>query len=330
MAGQSSAPTPTLGKAAGAVVQQQPVPESPVISMKKTVVFLESDCLRIGPDGSRSVQLYLGTAFLITHHDERYPSIGGFNYLVTNRHVAQPGIEDGQACQIVDYKIRFNLKNPGPNGALSDAFSVGATLPWAFSADESVDLAVIPFGADPARFNFLTIPTSIFLSQEEAEKQHVVEGDSVLFTGLFVQFLGQLKLEPIVREGRIAMIPDEPVPTTLRKMGKAYLVDSHVFGGNSGSPIFINLGGQRADTLITGYNYKLLGVVSGYIQETSELQLQPVASYAGTVAANSGIAVVVPAQCLLDLLETPMLRSQRDMFAVHFPKQQPVSTVQKQ
>jgi hypothetical protein len=58
-------------------------------------------------------------------------------------------------------------------------------------------------------------------------------------------------------------------------------------------------------------NYKLLGLVSGYVQETSELNLQPVAGYAGTMVANSGIAIVVPAQQILNLLETPKLQEMR-------------------
>jgi hypothetical protein len=66
-----------------------------------------------------------------------------------------------------------------------------------------------------------------------------------VFTGLFVQFIGQTKLEPIVREGKIAMIPGEAVPTTMHTLGHVYLVDAHVFGGNSGSPMLIDLGGQR-------------------------------------------------------------------------------------
>jgi hypothetical protein len=153
------------------------------------------------------------------------------------------------------------------------------------------------------------------LTAEQASQSHIVEGDSIIFTGLFVQFLGQVKLEPIVREGKIAMIPGEPMPTTLRSLGQVYLVDAHVFGGNSGSPVLVDLAGQRNGNMLVGVNYKLLGLISGYVSETSELRLQPVASYAGTVVANSGIAMVVPAQQILDLLDTTELRSIRQQIA---------------
>ncbi len=43
---------------------------------------------------------------------------------------------------------------------------------------------------------------------------------------------------------------------------KVYLADMHVFGGNSGSPAFINLGGIRENVLSPADDYRLLGVVN--------------------------------------------------------------------
>ena len=80
-------------------------------------------------------------------------------------------------------------------------------------------------------------------TEEVVKADGISEGDPVIFTGLFVQMPGLLKLEPIVRQGSIAMMPDEPIGTTLNKPGSLYLADIHVFGGNSGSPMFVNLGG---------------------------------------------------------------------------------------
>ena len=114
------------------------------------------------------------------------------------------------------------------------------------------------------------------------------------------------------------MIPGEAIPTTLRSLGHVYLIDAHVFGGNSGSPVLVDLAGQRDGNMIVGTNYKLLGLVSGYVQESSELTLQPVASYAGTVVANSGVAMVVPAQQILDLLDQPTLQAERQQMAAAF------------
>jgi hypothetical protein len=86
----------------------------------------------------------------------------------------------------------------------------------------------------------------------------------------------------------------------------------HVFGGNSGSPLFVNLGGLRNNTFTSSYDYKLLGVVSGYYTEDSNLTLSIATTYHGTVRQNSGIAIVVPADKLKELLDSAPLQALRD------------------
>jgi hypothetical protein len=236
-----------------------------------------------------------------------------FMYLVTNRHMAQPGIENGRSCDVVGYMVRADTKAAGPTGSYSIVEPIPVSnLHWSFSTDASVDLAITPIGLNLDKLDVIFLPSSLLLGQDEVQKNHIVEGDSVIFTGLFVQMVGQSHSEPIVREGKIAMMPREPIPTTLRSLGDVYLVDSHVFGGNSGSPMFVDLAGQRGGSMFVGVNYRLLGVVSGYVQEDINFILQPVAAYAGTVTANSGIAMVVPAQKVLDIINSPELQKQRD------------------
>ncbi len=291
------------------------VPESPPIvnQMKKTVVFLQTDCREVAPDGSTGFSHHAGTAFLLSVTDPRMPDIF-FEYLVTNRHVAQPGIENGRSCDVAGYMVRADTRTAGPTGSYSvvEPVPVGA-LHWSFSTDASVDLAITPVSLSLDKLDVVFLPSSILLGKDEVEKNHVVEGDSVIYTGLFVQMVGQNHSEPIVREGKIAMMPREQIPTTLRSLGDVYLVDSHVFGGNSGSPMFVDLSGLRGNSFVIGAgNYRLLGVVSGYVQEDMNLILQPVAAYAGTVTANSGIAMVVPAQKIIDIINSAELQKQRD------------------
>jgi hypothetical protein len=319
----ATVPTSTASVAVAPVANPEPI----VTQFKKTVVFVETECIVVDPTGAMKVVPYLGTGFLVLHHDGRFPAVQGFNYLVTNRHVAMPGIEDGAPCRVQGYKIRFNLKNAAADGSYSEVMSGGANVPWVYPSDGAIDLAVTPIGLDSAKYAQLTFPSSLFLTTDDAKKNQVVEGDSVLFTGLFVQFIGQVRSEPIVREGKIAMIPDEQVPTTLRSLGNIYLVDAHVFGGNSGSPMLVNLGGQRDNGLMAGFNYHRLGLISGYVQETSDFKLQAVAGYAGTVVANSGVAMVVPAQQILDLLNCDALLSLRQQqFAAMPPVAAPNTT----
>ena len=232
-------PTSVASAAVAPVANPEPI----VTQFKKTVVFVETDCIVTDAAGAVKIVRYLGTGFLVMHHDARFPTVQGFNYLVTNRHVARPGIEDGSPCHVQGYKIRFNLKNAAADGSYTEVISGGANVPWVYPSDGAIDLAVVPIGMDYSKYSQLAFPSSLFLTTDEVKQNRVVEGDSVLFTGLFVQFIGQVRSEPIVREGKIAMIPDEQVPTTLRTLGNIYLVDAHVFGGNSGSPMLVNLGG---------------------------------------------------------------------------------------
>jgi hypothetical protein len=297
-----------------------PVQPSLVESMKRTVVFFQANCLELDGQGKQVLKSYVGTAFLLALADPRLNG-GAFTYLVTNRHVAQPGIENGRPCQPTAYFLRADTKVPNQVGSYSTIEQVSpGGLAWAFPADPSVDIAIAPIGVDAGKLDVIFLPSTLLLSNADVAQDKVEEGDSVLFTGLFVQMVGQTHSEPIVREGKIAMMPKEQIQTTLHALGDIYLVDCHVFGGNSGSPMFINLAGQRQGGLTLGVNYKLFGVVSGYVKETENFELQTVAAYAGTVDANSGVAIVVPAQKILDLLDAPTLKGLRDQAIASYPK----------
>lgn len=303
---KGQAPVPA---ASTSVTAPQP---SVIESMKRTVVFLQSDCVEQDAQGKQVLKNYSGTAFLLSLADARLKD-RAFTYLVTNRHVAQPGVEDGHPCQPVAYLLRADAKVPDSSGSYSTVTQLSPTgLAWTFPTDPSVDLAIAPISVNAEKLDVVFLPTSLLLDDAATRQSNVQEGDSVLFTGLFIQMVGQAHSEPIVREGKIAMMPREKIPTTLRDLGDVYLVDCHVFGGNSGSPMFIDLAGSRNGNLTVGVNYRLLGVVSGYVEEAANFELQTVAAYAGTIKANSGIAVVVPAQKVLDLLDSPGLKALRE------------------
>jgi hypothetical protein len=60
-------------------------------SLKKVVSFLRVSFMKDG-------KLYdaKGTGFFVFYEDKRLSDHGGFIYLVTNEHVAAPGIEEGK------------------------------------------------------------------------------------------------------------------------------------------------------------------------------------------------------------------------------------------
>jgi hypothetical protein len=189
---------------------------------------------------------------------------------------------------------------------------------WRFSTDDSVDLAVIPFGASPQVYDYVRIPVSLFTTQEMTEKKLVVEGDPVLFSGLFIQSFRELhRLEPIVRSGTLAMVPIGPMETTLHKPGKVYLAEAHAFAGNSGSPVFID---TNKFANILGASYTLLGVISGEVLETSDLTLHVTTTYSATMGANSDVSMVVPASEIKNILDSPSLQAERDAYIAQLPK----------
>ena len=253
-----------------------------------------------------------GTCFFIYYPDERVGKDQGFAYLVTNRHVAVPGIEDGHPYLATSTTLRLNRKDS--NTSDEKQMPLGGNLHWYFPADNAVDLAVLPFAPDQVNYDTKPIPVSMLIKQSEIEPDGISEGDPIVFTGYFYQFPGLQKFEPIVREGTLAMIPDEQLDTTLRKRGNLYLADVHVAGGNSGSPLLINLGGFRNGSLDMNMRYKLLGIISGFYHEDSDFTLTVATTYSGTLQGNSGIATVVPAYALKDLLDSPELQSTRDAY----------------
>jgi len=74
----------------------------------------------------------------------------------------------------------------------------------------------------------------------------------------------------------------------------------------------LNLSGFRNGSIMAGSSQYLLGVVSGFYHEDSNLKLTVAATLTGTLEQNSGIAMVVPADELKALLDSPVLQTSRD------------------
>lgn len=184
-------------------------------------------------------------------------------------------------------------------------------VPSILPVDQSVDLAILPLLPDQNLFDFKLIPSSILALKDVLVQQGVTEGEPVFFAGFFYQFPGSLRMEPIVRQGIIAMMPDDKVPFVGRAES-VYLADLHVFGGNSGSPAFINLGGLHEGRMTLSQDFRLLGVVNGEVSEDENFNLELSTTLRGTGRANSGISTIVPSDELKALLEDPRLRRMRD------------------
>ncbi len=130
-------------------------------------------------------------------------------------------------------------------------------------------------------------------------------------TGLFIHLAGSARNLPIVRMGNIAMMPDEPVPTRTGAID-AYLIEARSIGGLSGSPAFV----RRTVSAGIGRSY-LLGLMHGHWDVPPEARDDEVAQADEEAQGkvNMGIAVVVPATKILEVLNQPALvaiRNTRD------------------
>ena len=180
------------------------------------------------------------------------------------------------------------------------------------SRDPTVDLAVIPCVPDEAVFDFKCLPQDMLTTKELFEKNHIREGDEVFFTGLFTGHVGAKKNYPIVRFGRVAMLTDEKIGwnNTLLDL---YLIETQAFAGNSGSPVFFYLGPERESSAkATGQSQLLLaGVLMGTFSSGQEVKIGQTKD-ALLLQENMGIAAVVPAYKLKEILFSNELRNMRN------------------
>jgi len=281
---------------------KKPDPNEPPVGvqLKRTVVNIELQC----KNGSQLASA-AGTGFLVAVTDPRLPKGQSFVYLVTNRHVAECWDEHYQPREIQSEQVRFNTKDG------SSRWLNANPADWRFPADDSIDLAAMPVTL-PDGLLVILIPVDQFATKDYMVSNQIAEGSPVMLSGYFYQFPGDIRFEAIVRQGILSMIPEEPIKTTTGKLGTVYLCDAHIFAGNSGSPVMVT-----ASWLGIG-GYRLLGVVSGYYYEDSDLNLEIATTVKGTERANSGVAMVVPADFLKALLDQPELKGPRETFiAVH-------------
>ena len=115
----------------------------------------------------------MGTGFVVMVHDDRLspnpdPKLDvGFGYLVTNRHVVQPGIESGKPSVVTNYSVTLNHKGDATNSSThAELIALGKNVEWHYSTDDSVDLAVTPFKPSTELYDFISIPEKAFVTQE--------------------------------------------------------------------------------------------------------------------------------------------------------------------
>jgi hypothetical protein len=138
--------------------------------------------------------------------------------------------------------------------------------------------------------------------------------------GRFINHEGKQRNAPLVRFGAIAQMPGEPIAYTLN--GKYHeqqsiIADIRSIGGYSGSPVFLNELSflSRPNRAQRVEKHWLLGVDWGHIPMWRPVcgpDEEPIGNT--QVNINSGMAGIVPAWKLLDLIMADTLVKQRADF----------------
>ena len=242
-----------------------------------------------------------GTVFFVGYSHYEADS---FTFAVTARHV----IDDIREIS-ADGKLYLRL-----NFIDGSARYVGTELSkWRLHpTDSSVDVAVFPVPI-LEKYDHLAYPTSAFATDAVIKQEDIGIGEDLFLAGLFFGHFGEKRNIPILRVGNIAAMPEESIDTEMGRMD-AFLVETRSIGGLSGSPVFVNLGFVRPDShgkmrfwegesTRTSMFY-LLGLMHGHYRKGQEKDL---ARFDDREPINMGIAIVVPANKILEVIEQPSI-----------------------
>lgn len=278
--------------------------------VRKCVAFLGKE---VGTE-----KVYGGTAFFVSVSSREAPL--HFMYLVTAKHCAD-------ALEGIEFWVRVNNKT----GGVSELKADGVRWYRHPTDPDHVDVAVFPFIFRP-ELDAARISVETFYVKESAPS--IGTGDEVFITGLFSLAKGRKRNMPIVRMGNIAMMPEDKIP--VRGFGEmdAYLIEARSTGGVSGSPVFVRETiktpraslGAGVPVQGVGHAFFLLGLMHGHWDiDPADINNPIIRGLPEGV--NLGIAIVVPALTIMEVMCHPELVQMRRELENQWKQGQQTSTV---
>ncbi len=268
---------------------------------------LQKNVVYLGHTDDCGIEVVRGTGFFVTLP----ANYGGHHlYLVTAMHVANML---GSTTDV------FAIGN-GPADK-SGRMNLGRTPWWFHPTDDTVNAAVMPLLPTlPLDFAYMSLEK--WLADEVIAKGGIGIGDDVFTAGLYSP-LRKLDVHlPIIRMGNIAMLPPGHVlpieiPPKRYVYAEGYLIESHSYGGMSGSPVFVRetryipakADGTHDVQLHVGGRMYLLGIFQGHwtlsptdINSNEDIRSGPL---------PRGLSFVVPGHQIMDILNRPELMTHR-------------------
>jgi hypothetical protein len=291
------------------------------LRFRKCVFFLLRKKKR---GGGKEPFYFCGTAFAVSvglqgHEIGKPDWLGGVDYVVTAAHVVKNTRPDE------DLFIRVNRVS---KSSLDIKVPVST---WKCHSSTDVAVCAVEWPADEL-LDVMTIPvTQLPKGPEGVYANEVVEGEEVTICGLLTSFPGSDRIQPIVRTGKIALMPYEKMRIQLDRetTGDAdvYLLEMISWPGLSGSPIIVypNRNPRNARRLDFLSPYLILGLVHGNLEYDKEVKFN---RDRATVRLGSGIVVAIPGESIREvLMNHPDLVTQRlEMLEQVETEKKPIAT----
>lgn len=294
-----------------------------ISEQKKAVVFIFGKIHPLNPDKTAmtdargnplAVDVPLGTGFFVGYPDRRGGPSYKVSYMVTAKHVLQ----DTDGSFLPSVSIRLNLKPTAGDTDVGFIRDIPVTdaqglLLWFHSEDQAEDVVALPLSPDDKEFEFNTVSTRTFLSDQELNSGAVAEGDDLYFIGLMEQYYGSKRNYPLVRRGSLALVSGEHIDTPSGRQ-QVFIAELESWPGNSGSPVFLLRGGQNR-LAPRRNNSKFLGMVVASFVNRFSIPLnagQLAEKLEGGDQANTGMTCIVPATAIERVLDSEAAQRDRD------------------
>jgi len=199
---------------------------------------------------------------------------------------------------------------------------------WVLS--DETDVAIISF-EKRSNHKLQDIPYNMLATDAIIKKEKTGIGDEIFYVGLFSEHYGQEHNLPVVRFGNISLMPSEKLSVRVAEdmiiQVYGYLVEAMSWPGHSGSPVFIYYPFDREpgisrvavyplshpDPLSGTEQFKLLGLVCAHYPIEQEVKRSGTIpeEQKGRIYEQTGMAVIIPAQGIIDILNQPDLVEDR-------------------
>jgi len=237
---------------------------------------------------------WTGTGFLVGKSYVKSSNEQDFHILlVTNKHVLSNNTE---------MFIRFNTLHGGSADFPLLIKDITGKDMWTGHPNPQIDLAITYIDK-----NFLTsnnLKYTIFdihnsaINVDQMKLNHITEGALIHFFGFPLSLLPPDRQYPIVRLGSIARIRD-----LYDNKSEDFLIDGLVYPGSSGGPVITRPEICSIEGTLPVDKTFLIGIIKGYIPFTDIAISVHTGKERIRFEDNSGLAPVIPASYLLDLVE---------------------------